>query len=156
MYLSKLLLNYFAGWFLFFLLFLLAWATTWHHMRSALISAWALFRAWHARTHLSVERSLWCLWLPEYHHQKLQTSHLFHLPHCCCYLFCHYYSLNYSLYHFLVLARIFENFAKLSNILGFRKWLSQPMRSVIFQMLFKFLNVSIIVPWVEVSKTYLQ
>lgn len=85
--------------------------------------------------------------------RNFQTSHLFHR---CCYLFCHCYSLNYSLYHFLVLARIFENLAKLSNILGFRKWSSQPMRAVIFQMLFKFLNVSIIVPWVEIPKTYLQ
>ena len=52
---------------IFFLFFLLAWATTWRHIGPALISVWAFFRTGYAWTNLSFDRSLWRIWLCVWH-----------------------------------------------------------------------------------------
>ena len=51
----------------FFLLFLLAWTTTWHRIGPTLISAWAFFSTGHTWTHLSFDGSIWCIWFCAWH-----------------------------------------------------------------------------------------
>ena len=98
----------------FILLFLLAWTTSWYHIRSTLISTWAFFRAAHAWNHLPFNKLFWCIWnlrliINLDCHRKSQVFQLVHL------------------FYQLLLFMLSSSFFKLLLVifLSFKKWLSQ-------------------------------